>query len=220
MVLDYRSPQTREHRVKGVIAALTQDEVSRLFESVLKILAGIPLSLLGPFVVAWFIKIIDVRSRLHLLGSFGEVLAVCCVLLLPLMFWYMRRERGEILLKMLEYEPVRYDHTGHRAHSAALMALFVEVTLLGPRLLWSVIDRMRVGESTDPATRTSAARVVVTLLKSEAFIDIRSLASKELTIEAIPPAIKYLRQLDWIQASRNRNEISFRWSVRNQLRRL
>lgn len=218
MTLDYRSPQTHEHRVQKVLAELSQDEVIGLVEIGMKLVFGLPLCFFAPFVVTSAVGYVTYRIRIVDAPGFLTMLAFFSIILIPLLFWYERRGHGEILWDSLRHESGHFSGIARRNLSVGSFAMLLELALFGPKLVWSAIDRIRDADPVDQPTRTAAATIVVLLLQAEDSVRIGSLFSAQFTHEEIASALKYLHQRAWIILSRKRDRVTLSYSIRRQLK--
>lgn len=220
MTLDYRSPQTHEHRVQKVLTELSQDEVIGLMTTILKVVVGVPLCFLLPLLVTAILKRGDYRFHVHALPDFGILFAVFSLIAIPILFWFQRHGKQQLLWDNLQYEPELPRYGNQVMWTAGHVFLLLEVALFGPKLLWSVWDAFDTRGRIDPPTRTAAAALVVSMLEADRAFPISGFVSAQFTREEIISALKYLNQRGWITFSRKQDRVRLSSSVRKQFKDL
>ena len=219
--LRYRTPGVGAHRVAAVAAMLELAEALGLVAAAGKTAAGIPLTLVGPLLVATLVTGIARRTAADQTYLFQVVFSIACVAVVPLLMWHERRTRGRF------FEDAVRGETGTRGASSYgeyelqaatfLWTAYVEVALLGPRLLWHVWDWARGTPRVGPAVRAAAAEVVVDLLDAGEGVPVRRLVRPGRSLAEIHWAIRYLVEQDWAGVSRRRDRVWLTTPVREKL---
>lgn len=223
MTLDYRSPRTTDHRVRQVLDKLGTVHSITSAGIVLKLLLGIPLTLLGPLIVTAGIRHAYVREQRDSVFNWVGVFFLVSLVMVPLLMWLERRTRGKFLNDPLMGEDIsrpssygEFELRGHRT----LWAIYTEFALYGPRLLWSVIDCFRTRTMVDSALLVVAAHVVVDLLDRGEAMNVRELIAPGRPGPMLVPALRFLQECDWVDTSRRRDRVWLRSPIRNRLANL
>src|SRR5688500_5372164 len=166
--LDYRAgPDRAAVRLARVQRELAVGESLNGAAVALRLALGIPLALIGPFVITVFLVFIELRLRNDIFFGFGGTFCLLTLVLIPLLMWYERRSRGEFLTDAVrgETSPLQASSYGeYELQSAKFSAIgWTEVALTGPRLLWEAIDSLRRRAPAARPIRTLAAELVVDL---------------------------------------------------------
>ncbi|HMB96431.1 MAG TPA: hypothetical protein VKK61_10360 [Tepidisphaeraceae bacterium] len=222
MSLDYRSPQTTEHRLARVMQELENVETFSRAATFGKLMVGIPLCLIGPLFVAFILKLVESNWNGNWLPSFTNTSVFAMIAIIPLLMWLERRTRGEFLSDALQGEDSRFDSYGEYELRSTkfLWAFYTEVALLGPRLLWNAIDTLRGREEIDERLRLIAAQIVLELLDHEHAITTKQLIQPGQPTNDVIHVLNYLRQCDWIDFSRQRDKVWLSSPVRQKLAKL
>lgn len=102
--LDYRSPATGTPRVQRIAHQLKMAEALGGAAVATKLAVGVPLSLIGPFVIASFLFAIDRRVQADVLPGFGATFLLACAVIVPWLMWLERRSRGEFFMDAVRGE--------------------------------------------------------------------------------------------------------------------
>jgi hypothetical protein len=188
-----------------------------------KLALGIPLCLLGPFLVAAVVKSIELRAGGGVLPSFPAMWAVATVVLVPLLMWLERRTRGEFYAESVrgETSPLEASSYGEYQLQSTkfLWTAYTEIALLGPRLLWAFIDWAMQRPVANPEVRVAAAQVVVELFNAGQGVPLRQLVQPGRPPEAVNGAIRYLLARDWVGTSKRGDRVWLLTPVRERLAR-
>jgi hypothetical protein len=196
MTLDYRMPDTRDHRVLRVMGELRSERVIDWVMAMLKLVIGVPLTLIPAAGVTYFLVITGQPIR-----NAGLTFFVVAAILTSLLIWIERRERQHYLWEATQ------EH---------FFWIFPDLLLLGPRLLCEVYDHLRLEPPSEELTAL-AAKLVVEMLDAGQTVEARSLLRPDRTTTDITMALDYLQHRGWVCISRNRSRVWLGSSVRNQL---
>jgi hypothetical protein len=148
--LEYRSPAAAaagSPRVERGARELAGAEALGGAAVGLKWALGVPLSLIGPFVLSSFLFGIDRRLQTGIMPGFGATFLLVTAAVVPLLMWLERRSRGEFFLDSVRGEPTTREASSggeYELQSAKFGWLaWTEVALTGPRLIWEAIDAQR-----------------------------------------------------------------------------
>ena len=204
--VDYARPVTVQHILRELVAS----EAVETSGVLMKFVIGLPLCLFGPLLITAIAKSIEAKWDGHVLPGFAVSSSAVALVLVPLMFWYERRTRGEFYGEALRGESVeRASSRGEyemRNTTRAWIA-FVEIALTGPRLVLEACDAARGRTRCGQAERTLAAEIVADLFEAG-----RGVPSKSLFKPGRPPrdvvsAVDSLTRLDWVGTSKARDRI-------------
>ena len=223
--LDYRSPAAAPSgRVERIVRELAMAETPGGAAVAMKIAAGVPLSLVGPFLVASAMCVFDRRLGAGVVPGFGATFLLVTVVLVPLLMWLERRSRGEFFLDAVrgEASPLAASSYGEyelQSTKFGWMA-WTEIALTGPRLLWEVIDGYRGRVAGDPRLRVLAAEVTAELLDAGEGLPMRQLVRPDRPASVLARAVDYLMQRGWADVSSRRDRVWLATPVRERLARL
>ncbi len=222
MTLDYRSPTTGRHRVERIMAEIANTQSLGLASVFLKIAFGVPLCLLGPFVVTVLAKGIELKWDSEALPGFLSTFILSAVILIPILMWLERRSRGQFLLDGLAGESPASSYGEFEWQSTRVFALiYTEFALLGPRLVWSALDAIRGRSPMDEELRFIAARVVLELLDLDSGVPTQQLfQSVGCSQQRFQQAVQWLAGNDWLGVSRKRDRVWMNTAARARLESL
>jgi hypothetical protein len=194
----------------------------------LKLALGVPLCLIGPFVITALLVGIDGRLDLDILPGFGLAFLIVSAILVPLLLRLERHTRGEFLADSVrgEESPFRASSYGEYELQSTKLGwiAWTEIALTGPRLIWEAYDALR-GRPTRTASRGEplrvlAAEVVVELLDRGEGMPVRELVKSGRSELDVSAAIDYLVQRDFAGVSSRRDRVWLSTPVRERLTRL
>src|SRR5688572_28002768 len=102
--LPYRGPAAGGDLTQRVMSELIKLESLSWAAAIGKLALGIPLCLLGPFLIAAVVKSIQLRAGGGVLPSFPVMWALATIVLVPLLMWLERRTRGEFYSESIRGE--------------------------------------------------------------------------------------------------------------------
>jgi hypothetical protein len=216
LILDYRMPGTAAHRVQQVIRLLEQAEALSWAGIAARIILGVPLCLAAPIALTAAVGssllhgAIDVSRQLLFL--------ILSLLVLPLLFWLERRSAGDFGNDLLRGTETASSYGAFELAQIKLWCIFwMELALLGPRLVLSAADQVRGTTRGDPVTRALAAGILLELLDSDGSLLIRELAMPDHTAADMVRAVKFLKTHDWIDLARRRDRLWLTSEARTKL---
>lgn len=222
--LEYRSPATGTPRVQRLAHELKVAEALGGAAVATKLAVGVPLSLIGPFLIASFLFIIDRRVQADVLPGFGMTLLLACAVVVPWLMWLERRSRGEFFLDAVRGEttPLGASSYGEYELQSAKFGWYAwtEIALTGPRLLWEAIDSLRGHAPVDQGFRLVAAEVVVELLDAGEGLPLRKLVLPERPAAMAQRVVAYLVRCQWADVSSCKDRVWLTSPVRARLARL
>lgn len=222
--LDYRSPATGSPRVQRVARELALAESLGGAAVAAKVALGVPLSLIGPFVVAAVLFTMDRRLRAGVLPGFGATFLLVAAAVVPLLMWLERRSRGEFFVDSVRGETSPLAASGYGEYELQRTTFgwiaWTEIALTGPRLLWEAIDSLRGRAPVDHPFRILAAEIAVELLDAGEGVPVGQLVRPDRPAPLVLRAIEYLVQCDWAGLSSRRDRVWLATPVRERLARL
>jgi hypothetical protein len=222
-VIPYRTPLAGGVREQRVLNELIKSETLGWAAVAGKIALGLPPCLFGPLVVAAVAKIVESKWEANVLPGFLATWLLLTAVLLPLLMALERRTRGEFLSDAVrgETSPLAASSYGeYQLQSARFLGTaYTELALLGPRLLWDVIDWMRRRPASDTDLRATAAAIVVELLDAGQGLVVRQLVRPDRPPADVLRAIQYLLSRDWIGTSKARDRVWLLSPTRDRLSR-
>jgi hypothetical protein len=183
------------------------------FRITAKFAIGISLSFLGPAVIASIVHRFLGRTETGLLDWTSLFLFSC--LLIPIVYYAEWRSRGNFFVDEMRaqgagtdssYIPASYGEFRLR-QGAAVAALFTEILLLAPRLVFSALFdlRQRVELTYDELTR--AAEIVLELYDVTNGIPVADLRRGSESPQSLRRIFQYLRFHDWIGVSKRGDNV-------------
>lgn len=196
MTLDYRFPHTPEHRAVRVLAELQSEQSIDWMLAVVKLLAGVPLTLAPAWLVATYSYMVKLKHPEAISISFWWL----ALITVPLMLWLERRERQDFIWEATQ-EP--------------FWMIVLDVLLIGPRMLWSLYDLLHRPPPDEEAVALAAV-LVVELLDHDRTVEIRELLTDDRSAPELRRALRHLENRRWIVIARCRSRIWLATSVRSQ----
>jgi hypothetical protein len=149
------------------------------------------------------------------------VFLLACLVVTPTLFWLERRTAGEYGSELLRgtSSPNSYGEL-EMMQMKAWWVFWMELALIGPRLVLGAADCMRGQPRGDPATRAIAAAILVRLLDADEGIVIRDLIGPDYSGADVLRAVKFLEAQDWVDLSGKRDRVWLTSMARNTLNRL
>ena len=222
--LDYRSPATGTPRVQRIAHELKVAEALGGAAVATKLAVGVPLSLIGPFVIASFLFAIDRRAQADSLPAFGATFLLACAVVVPWLMWLERRSRGEFFMDAVRGETTQLGASSYGEYELQSAKFgwyaWTEIALTGPRLLWEGIDSLRGRAPVDQGFRLLAAEVVVELLDAGEGLPLRKLARPERPAPTVQRVVAYLVRCQWADLSSRKDRVWLTSPVRARLARL
>ena len=199
--LDYRGPidaaklaltkaiQRREHAYQGAAWSM--------------LAAGLPALLVGPLLVASVVASTEERFRSRHPFGWWPVFTIAASVLIPLMFWFERRTRGEWYNDEVRGQGTSISDLSQCSSSgewrlrttAATWAGIFELMLWGPRMCMAAASRWRT--RVPPAVLIDAAAIVAYLRHFEGGVGTHELP----TLRPIE-VLRYLVERDWVGVSK------------------
>ena len=223
-VLGYRGPGAPVGTaLNAIVAALRLREQLFFIKVLVMLLAGVPLSFLGPFIAAAAVVALSRDVNREPTVSFGVAMCLCSLSLAPLLYWYERRTRGQYFMDALRdwasnggasrassYSEFEYNYT------AGAWILWIEIFLFGPRMTMQACQHLRERSRLRHVSPRQAAEVLVSLLRLEHGISAAELAAKTDDIRGTLDGVLYLVFHDWAALSKDRTRV---WALTDSRRR-
>lgn len=204
-------------RREDILLVLEQRADSRKLIALVKLFAGLPVCLLGPIVIStmlWFAVMALFRGSASWLWIFGPLALV----MIPLLFRMERQTRGRYFDDSFHAINDRYSgflpltHIGPgsggglmgRAIAGVVLnpegtaSIFVEVFLLGPRIVLSALSHLRGARVFEDLDRNRIVDAVQALLKRQTGVSPSELLKSGETIGDIVPALAWLGFHGWL----------------------
>lgn len=208
--IEYRTAARYGDRSVTVARELMLGESLSVASAVGKLAVGVPLCLVGPMFVTLIVGWADHRIGGGGLG-FWPTLLLHSLVLVPVLMWLERRTRGRFFEDAVQGESSPSSmgsYGGYELQSTKfLWTAYTEVALVGPRLVWGVIDWGRGRPPVDPAVRLAAADLVVELFDAAAGQQVRDLVRPDRPLAVLSSAIKYLRWRGWVDVAKRRDRV-------------
>ena len=203
-VIPYRSPgRAPPTSLTGILHHLRLREQLRFARITLLFLLGIPLSFVAPAAIAFL-----VARDSHWL----DVFLISTVVVIPLLYWYERRTRGEFAMDALRSwsgglaSASSYgEHEMNRA--AGEWILSVEILLFGPRLVMTAAQDLRERARLKQVPLVQVAHTLHRLVQSDHGMEPAALAAATDDIRGTLDAILYLVFHEWIDISKDRRRV-------------
>ncbi len=217
---DHRRASTGIGTIAEIAQKLAERESMDMGGIAFKVLIGVPLTLLPPLVVASVIELIEGRWGVQVLPSFGWKFLLCALVMIPTMFWYERRTRGEYLTDSVRGETSVLDSSSYGEYQMAShyfsAVFYVEIALTGPRLLLEVYDSVWGAPKPIAGDRLMAAEIIHTLRQAGQGVEVASIGVGR-DRAAMASAIAYLERHEWVGVSKDRQRI---WLLSDAAKRL
>jgi hypothetical protein len=232
-----RCPECGMDDVAHVLWHLERRERIQRLKAASMIAFGVPLSLLGPLVLAtvfWLALKLASRSFPAASGiQWVSLVVVLTIVMVPLLYRLELRTRGDYMSAVMQNSEVR----GVRpfalipgparevvalgsvvANPRAIASVFVEVFLLGPHIAVGGFEQRKLARQTRLADHSRAARVLVLLMQREAGVDTVDLIGDTEELDEIMPTLAYLTFHQWIGVRADRNRV-WLWSEARRILR-
>ncbi|HVT89594.1 MAG TPA: hypothetical protein VHD56_12130 [Tepidisphaeraceae bacterium] len=206
MTLDYRFPTTGAHRVQQVLVELKNEAELDWGIALAKLVLGVPLCFLGSFIVTCLtIRLYGRRIWMH--GElFLPIFVGASVLTIPVFFYIQYHRPREFLWEVVRE---KFDFPN----------MILQVLLLGPKLILSVIEQLKTDEDASDETLALAARIVVQLIDAGQSVDIQQL-HHDGPVEEFTKALQLLERRGWIGIAHKRNRVWLGSSIQRQFANL
>ena len=209
------TPSTTSHRAAdpAAVARLTRRAAEELAKHdhlgaaaiVVKLLLGVPLCIIGPFLVTIVLKLIDWNFKWGILPDFEWTFVLAMLLFLPLLFWTRRRSPESSFADQADSGGSPLDADSYTEFVVRKEQLFaaaaVDVMMLGPRLVGSALDGLRGRSGVDPALRQAAAELAAELFQAGEGVAIKSLVRPGRSWPQLVRCAAYLLDRDWVGVS-------------------
>lgn len=203
-----RCPECGMDSVSHLAGILARRERRHVFKTVAMLLFGLPLSLLGPLVVAtmlWLPLWCGFRWLSFAQGVLWlDIFVALTVIMIPSLFWMEIRspETYQADLsgpaprpgRVLTCPSIGVFMVNPRTASTALVEFFV----IGPRLVVSGLHQRKLARSVRLDDRTRAAAILERLSRRDDGIDTKHLLRERETLDTIQPALAHLLYHQWI----------------------
>jgi len=222
--LTYRSA-TEEERLNRILMRIRNIQGWFWFRITAKFSIGIALSFLGPALVAStfhsFLPRAGILQSLDWLTPF----VLSCFILIPILYYAEWRTSGNFFLDEMRaqgagtdssYIPASYGEFRLR-QGAAIAALYTEILLLAPRLVFSAMFdlRQRVELTYDELTR--GAEIVLELSDATGGVSVANLRRAGESGKSLRRLFQYLRFHDWIGVSKLGDNVWLLTTARKRL---
>ena len=205
-VMDYRRPGTPS--APDVAAALLRRQRMSQLKSVARLVVGVPLSFVGPWVVASFLWFILWRFGVRGVDWWVYFLGSCAVVI-PLLYrlewntrgeWHTQEMRAQGTTTSDLMSASSYGEWQMRRDAAALAA-WVEILLIPARMVLGAAARLRAERAVAGVDRGRAAQVLVALAASDKAVPVRQLLGAGESPEQLRRTLHYLALFDWADVS-------------------
>ncbi|HRK31355.1 MAG TPA: hypothetical protein PLD59_09775 [Tepidisphaeraceae bacterium] len=215
--LDYRNPSTGTSRRQKIILALQQTEALDFASMATRLAIGVPLTLAAPFFLTIFVKFICFNFRWPWPLGFFSTFFLLCFVIVPWQMWYERRTHGGFYMDAARShgDPLDADSMGEYRmnQTRAAAAVYVELALTGPRMLWEAIDRFQGRGKLDMSRLTAAAEIADELLAAGQGIEVRQLITPDRPLPRVRELVEFLKQHDWADTSTDGKRVWIRSDV-------
>jgi hypothetical protein len=204
--IEYRRPGAVNASETGFLAAVQRREAKYQAGAWFMALAGAGALLIGCAVAAGIVDGIQQRLRPQDPFSWWTCFAAVLAALIPLLFWFEIHTRGRWFDDEINWQAssggsgpsASYGEWELRC-AAASWAVFIEVLLWGPRLIFNARQRWR--RHVSPLVVAEAAALINFLRHFE------GIAVAELPVVRPAPVLNYLITRDWIGISEARDRV-------------
>jgi hypothetical protein len=196
-------------RRDAVLHVLRGGEKLQATSIFLRLLFGLLLSLLLPFLVAWSFQGIAYAAHWDDPPGWWTGFAVAVAVLVPLMMLLVRlMDRVDPHESVADYERRLQESSG----TAPLHIFFV-----GPRLIWSAIDGLRGRSEVRHASESDACTLVEALYLAEKGQPLADLVDAVLPEHRLKAALRLLERFDLADQSADGKKVWLRSDFRRQL---
>jgi hypothetical protein len=170
---------------------------------------GVPLLLIGPWLVEGIICTVMFRFGGQLPISFSMLYLILCAVSIPLLFWVEVRTAGRWFENQAKelglFEPFTssgYGEWEYRRQQSSAIA-WVEVLLFAPRTILSVIQQWKIRRAIGPVEMPLVAGTLELLLSHNESISTAELLPQGRTVGQLQGSLAYLVFFDWIGISKD-----------------
>ena len=208
--LAYRSTKD-EARVNRILTRLRNRQAGFWFRIFAKLTFGIPLSFIGPALLACIINLSLLRARVHDPPAWLTLFWLSCLIVIPILYFIEWYHHGDFFLDTARSQGITsgnhfnafisYSNWRYR-NAEALSAFYTELLLFAPKQVFSAIAdlRQRISLTADQIRR--AAEVVFDLSTSDTSLPIAQLHRPGESNESLRLILQYLQFHDWIDISK------------------
>jgi hypothetical protein len=199
----------------GPIRALIERKERNLkIHGMLMLLGGVPLSFVGPFVVAVFIWLVRLRGGAD--TSFWSTVGIVCLIGIPIVYLIASQVQGSIL----EGAADNFDTSsvgGFMAQRrAATPLLILEIANIGPRMVLYAVRRYRERATMGSLNLERAAQLVAALGQADEGIHPKALLASGETLAQLLAIVELLNFHDVVGMSKARDRIWLSSDIRKR----
>jgi hypothetical protein len=198
--------------LKRILTRLRNRQAGFWFRILAKLAVGIPLSFIGPALLACIINAALLRARVHDPPAWITLFWISCLIVIPILYFVEWYHHGDFFLDTARSQGitsgsyftafVSYSNWRYR-NSEALGAFYTELLLFAPKQVFSAVAdfRQRIDLTGDQMHR--AAQVVADLSTSDTSLPIAQLHRSGESNESLRLILQYLQFHDWIDISKS-----------------
>jgi hypothetical protein len=210
--LDYRSPQTRNLKLRTIHDHLLLREQAMLAKIAVLFLLGLPATFVGPWLIAAVCYTVSWRLGWHV--SDALFFCIASAIVIPLLFRLELGTHGRYFDDALTGSGGASSSSWQSMNTWNALAGFygdpevvasglTEISLWGPRQILDAIGKTRMVRRMKRVNRFQVEEAVTILLASDQALDIKSLGLPEQDKADLLSAMGYLLVYDWIGASKD-----------------
>ena len=224
--LAYRSTKD-DARVNRILTRIRNRQAGFWFRILAKLALGIPLSFIGPALLACIINVSLLRARVHDPPAWLTLFWISCLIVIPILYlieWYHHGDffldaarsqgitSGTYFTAFISYSNWRY------RNAEALGAFYTEILLFAPKQVFSAIAdfRQRIDLTHDQMRR--AAESVYDLSTCDTSLPIAQLHRPGESPESFRRILQYLQFHNWIDISKTGDRAWLLTTARKKLK--
>jgi hypothetical protein len=209
------SPAYRSTRDQGlvnrILTRLRNRQAGFWFRILTKLAIGIPLSFIGPALLACIFNAMLLRARVHDPPSWLTLFWLSCLIVIPILYFVEWYHHGDFFLDTARSQGITsgnyftafisYSNWRYR-NAEAISAFYTELLLFAPKQVFSAIAdfRQRIQLTGDQMHR--AAQLVADLSTSDTSLPIAQLYRPGESNESLRLTLQYLQFHDWVDINK------------------
>jgi hypothetical protein len=197
--------------VNRILTRLRNRQAGFWFRILTKLAIGIPLSFIGPALLACIFNAMLLRARVHDPPSWLTLFWLSCLIVIPILYFVEWYHHGDFFLDTARSQGITsgnyftafisYSNWRYR-NAEAISAFYTELLLFAPKQVFSAIAdfRQRIQLTGDQMHR--AAQLVADLSTSDTSLPIAQLYRPGESNESLRLTLQYLQFHDWVDINK------------------
>jgi hypothetical protein len=206
----YRSPHDQLRRSR-ILTRLRNRQAGFWLRILTKLSFGIPLSFIGPALLACIINATLLRYRVHNPPEWPTLFWLSCLIVIPILYYFEWHHHGDFFLDTARSQGITsgsyftpfLSYSSWRYHNSEMVgAFYTEILLFAPKQVFSAVAdfRQRIHLTSDQLHR--AVQIVADLSTTNSSLPIAQLRLPGESNESLRLTLQYLQFHDWLDINK------------------